>query len=129
MGSGKDRPQYRQAFCSLKKVSSPLSASTTAMAPAPSRRAVSTELVSRVSMPGFTVIRSTTTMMSCLRFSCSLMFSSRERTSPSILTRTKPLFLRSERSSAYAPFRPRTIGAAIRSLRPSGISDIRSTIC
>ena len=73
--------------------------------------------------------RSTTTEMSCLNFLSRTMSSSSRRSSPSTFTRVKPCSRSSSKSFPYSPLRPRTTGARIMNLVPSGSIITWSMIC
>ena len=90
--------------------------------------AVSTDSVSRRSMPPRTISRSTTTSMVWLRRRSSLMSSSSERNWPSIRALVNPRARSPASSFLNSPFRPRTSGASTLMRSSCGYSITMSTM-
>ena len=94
---------------------------------------VSIESASRVLIPSLTTSLSTIISIVCLNVFLSFISSTSSVISPSILALTKPAFNAFASSFACSPFLPRTTGARIWNLVPSGklkiLSTIWSTVC
>ena len=105
--SPSETPQSMQANCSLKSSSSPVSASSVWMTPAPRRSEVSTESVTRPRISprssGMTSL-STTTSMVCHFCLLSGMSSERSRISPLTRARTNPPRRASSSRPECSPF-------------------------
>lgn len=123
-----EKRRSRTASGSLSSTSTNSTSST----PAASRRAVSTESVSRrlapVSSP-LATSRSTTTSIVCLYCFSSFGGSDRETTSPSTRALENPLVCSSAKRSTNSPLRACTTGASTWNLVRSGSSSSWSTIC
>ena len=119
-------PQSGQPYLDEYIVSLP--SISTATDPSASFIAVSTESVRRLEISGLTFNLSMTTYIVCLNFLSSSISSSNDLISPSTLTLAYPSFLSLSNKSLNSPFLPRTTGAEMINLEPSGARMISAFI-
>ncbi len=127
VSSGKEIRQCEQAALSVK-VRSRLP-SVTIRVPAPTRRAVSTESVTRALRPERTTMRSITASTVCFRLLSRLSSSSLSTISPSTRRRIHPARRASVRSSRNSPLRLTRSGASRVRRLPFAPERISRAIC